>query len=150
VPDATGGAPGSGIANGAGRPPPRRPPLLISGEASSWDWVPEGVTCAGCGCPLDGEGYAGTERDTWSETAPGPVAPVAFCEICALRRAQGSVGTVVVDGESHRCTVRRWERDDPDTLEVALDDIAPTVRRQRDRLVTRLVPVDTFQPERRG
>lgn len=75
---------------------------------------------------------------------------MAFCESCALRRAQGSVGTVVVDGESHRCTVRRWDRDDPGTLEVSLDDIAPTVRRQRDRLVTRLVPVDTFQPERRG
>ena len=75
---------------------------------------------------------------------------MAFCEICALQRAQGSVGKVVVDGESHRCTVRHWDRDDPDSLEVAVDDIAPTVRRERDRLVTRRVPVEDFLPERGG
>jgi hypothetical protein len=75
---------------------------------------------------------------------------MALCETCALQRAQGSVGTVMVEGESHRCTVRHWDRDDPDILEVALDDIAPTTRRERDRLVTRHVPVGDFRPERGG
>jgi hypothetical protein len=75
---------------------------------------------------------------------------LAFCEPCALQRAQGSVGVAVVEGDSHRCTVRSWDSADPEHLVIALDDILPTVRQHRDRLVTRRVPVHDFQPERGG
>jgi len=73
---------------------------------------------------------------------------VALCERCALQRAQGSVGIAIVDGESRRCSVRSWDRADPESLEIALDDVRPSARQDRDRLITRRVPVAAFHPER--
>jgi hypothetical protein len=73
---------------------------------------------------------------------------VALCEACALQRAQGSVGVAVVDGESRRCSVRSWDRARPESLEIAIDDLRPGARQDRDRLIVRRVPVAAFQPER--
>lgn len=146
--DTGGGAPGSGIGDGPGRRTRRRPSLRIGGEAFSWDWVPRSATCFGCGSTLVGDAYGGQDRSGWRGPAESGSEILAFCEACALQRAQGSVGTAVVDGEPRRCTVRNWERSDPRTLEVAVDDAPPAARRERDRLITRHVPVEAFQPER--
>ncbi len=73
---------------------------------------------------------------------------LVFCETCGLRRAQGSGGTAVIDGEVRPCRVRRWDRTDPENLAVLLDDEPAMARRERDRLIVRRVPVETFNPER--
>ena len=73
---------------------------------------------------------------------------MVLCEACGLQRAQGSVGVAVVDGESRRCSVRSWDRAEPQSLEIALDDLRPSARQDRDRLIIRRVPVAAFQPER--
>ena len=148
--DGEGGVLGSRIANGSARPNRRRPSLRIAGEVFSWDWVPRGATCFGCGSTFRGEGYGGPDRTLWREPESGSETLLALCEACALQRAQGSVGVAVVDGESRRCSVRSWDRADPESLEIALDDLRPSARQDRDRLIVRRVPVAAFQPERTG
>ena len=150
MPDSEGGAPGSRIGNGSGLHNRRRPSLRIGGEVFSWDWVPRWASCFGCGSVFRGEGYGGPDRSRWREPEPGSERLVALCEGCALQRAQGSVGVAVVDGESHRCSVRSWDPAEPENLEIALDDPRATARHDRDRLVVRRVPVSAFQPERTG
>src|ERR1700752_1981266 len=146
--DSEGGAPGSRIGNGSSRHNRRRPSLRIGGEVFSWDWVPRWASCFGCGSTFRGEGYGGPDRSRWREPEPGAETPVALCEGCALQRAQGSVGVADVDGESRRCSVRSWDRADPERLEIALDDVRPSARQDRDRLIIRRVPVAAFHPER--
>jgi hypothetical protein len=126
----------------------RRPALRITGDVFRWDWVPRAARCFGCGSGLRGEGYAGSDRDTWRSREEPDAPLLAFCEACAIRRAQGSTGSAVVDGEQRRCSVRAWDRDNPAQIEVVIHDPPPGSRRDRDRLVVRLVPVDSFHPER--
>jgi hypothetical protein len=147
---ADGGAPGSRIGNGSSRPIHRRPSLRIGAEAFSWDWVPRGTACFGCGSALVGEGYGGSDRARWRGPDPGSESLLVLCEACALQRAQGSVGVAVVDGESRRCSVRSWDPADPASLEIALDDQSANAQRDRDRLVVRRVAVTAFHPERTG
>lgn len=148
MPCSEGGAPGSRIGNGSSRHNHRRPSLRIGGEVFSWDWVPGWASCYGCGSTFRGEGYGGPDRSRWREPEPGAETSVALCEDCALQRAQGSVGIAIVDGESRRCSVRSWDRAHPETLEIALDDVGPGARQDRDRLIIRRVAVAAFQPER--
>ena len=145
-----GGASGSRIGNGSGRPIHRRPSLRIGGEVFSWDWVPRWASCFGCGSTFAGEGYGGPDRTRWRGPDPGSEALVALCEDCALQRAQGSVGVAVVDGESRRCSVRSWDSAQPESLEITIDDPRAGAQHDRDRLITRRVPVAAFQPERTG
>jgi hypothetical protein len=150
MPDGEGGTPGSQIGNGSSRRNRRHPSLRIGGEVFSWDWVPRWASCFGCGSTFRGEGYGGPDRTRWRVPDPGSVTVVVLCEACALQRAQGSVGVALVDGESRQCRVRSWDPAEPESLEIALDDLRPSARQDRDRLIIRRVPVAAFQPERTG
>ena len=136
----------AGVARGHGDER-RRPPLLIGGRVLMWARLHPAATCSTCG--------RGPLRDSY-HVPPGDAPPASdvdrtrlvLCEECAVKRAQGSSGTAVVEGGEYRCRVVSWDPELADQIELAVDGLLARSNRDEARSARRTVAIDDFHPER--